>query len=178
MTDREELEDSFEFEEQVEEVSSTDEGEARYDQSLVSPPPSPEPQADIRDNTITVEQARQLLFEKHGLGVNEDDPLFMALTINNLFIDRYDQMMREHRKLQITQTQEHISSLRCEVEKLTNKILREATNSNLVNTLAEIGAFSEVVGRLSQNLKNHRIMIGAMTLLNVVVLIMIYLTTL
>ena len=47
---------------------------------------------------LSLEEARQLLHDKHGLTVGVDDPMLMMVTLNNAFLSEMEKLLGRHRQ--------------------------------------------------------------------------------
>lgn len=118
---------------------------------------------------LTIQSVREGIADKHGVVLDESDPILMAVTMHRAALDEYERLLQLHRNQLSKDMEEHISSFALEVRKSTNSLLSKAVKANIENCLSVINEHQSQMNSFLGSIKGLAIFAGIMLGLSIAV---------
>lgn len=110
---------------------------------------------------LTIDDLKQLLMQKHGLPLRDDDPILMVATMLEVYLNELESFLGRHeaalQKILSAETQKYVR----EVKGLTEDLLEQAVRANMQNTIQEIVAHQTAMNEFLNVLRKLTICSGA-----------------
>lgn len=113
---------------------------------------------------LTAQDMKELLAQRHGVLVGDDDPILMYVTLHNAFLEQYELLLQKHGQA-VTSFMKSVAAKQAEdMEAHKRALLSKAVRANMENTVKEIVMHKTSMNEFLNELQRHASMVKLCTI--------------
>lgn len=114
---------------------------------------------------LDLEEVRKQLMEIHNTALEEHDPIFMLVTLHNLFGEEYNRLLALHHTALKNTMKGLLKEYSKEMRRISNELMNDTVRSSIENTVTEIALHQTAMNSFLVEMRKHSFINLACTLI-------------